>query len=124
MAPQYADPDARAHYPELDRCSIALFGLTADEAHDVERPSGWDGVERKSLREQVQAFEAVGWDITDQRRPLRTAAHFNVQLWLALRGVAGRLPPEPFGMPEEDDGSATWGSALQASATRFRRDRR
>ncbi len=27
-----------------------------------------------------------------KRRPLRMLHHFNVQLWLAIRGVAGSLP--------------------------------
>ncbi len=112
------------HYPELDQCSMSLFGVTADEADGASRPAGWDDVERKPLPVQVQLLEAAGWDVTDRRRPLRTLPHFNVQLWLALRGVAGRLPPAPFGDPEEDAGSAAWGTALQAGATRFKRDRR
>ncbi len=124
MTPRLADADARAHYPELDQCSTALFGLTADEAEAVVRPAGWDGAERKPLPVQVQLLEAAGWDVTDRRRPLRTLAHFNVQLWLALRGVAGRLPQGPADDSEEDAGAAAWGSALQAGAVRFKRDRR
>lgn len=121
MNPRYTEADARIHYPEIDRCSTALFGLTADAAAKVARPAGWDGVERKPIREQVEAFEAAGWDVTDKRRrPLRMLEHFNQQLWLAVRGVAGKLPFHP----EEDDEPTAWGSSLQAEASRFRRDRR
>ena len=93
MKPRYADDDARSEFPEIDACSKELFGLTADEADDVPRPDGWDRIERRPVREQVDAFEAEGWDVTDaKRRPLRMLHHFNVQLWLAIRGVAGSLP--------------------------------
>lgn len=119
MNPRYADADARDHFADIDECSRAVFGLTADEAEDAPRPDGWDRIERKPLREQVAAFEAEGWDVTDdKRRPLRMLEHFNVQLWLALRGVAGALPFQPEAAP--DPGS----SALAAEAKRFQRDRR
>ena len=119
MKPAFAEPEARGEFPELDACSMEIFGLTADQAEDVERPAGWDKIENRPVRDQVDAFEAAGWDVTDDRRkPLRTFAHFNQQLWLALRGVAGRLPFEP------DDKPDPWGSTLAAEATRFRRDRR
>ena len=91
MNPRYADDDARAHFPEIDECSRAIFGLTADEADAVDRPAGWDRIELKPMRDQVVAFEQAGWDVTDKRRPLRMLAHFNVQLWLALRGVLCRI---------------------------------
>ena len=52
----YADPDARSHHPELDACSINLFGLTADQADEMPRPTDWDGIERRTLREQVAAL--------------------------------------------------------------------
>jgi len=124
MNPRYADADAREAFPELDERSRAIFGLTADEADEVPRPAGWDGVDRRPLRDQVLAFEQEGWDVTDRRRPLRTLAHFNVQLWLALRGVAGQLPgvtPDP---DHDGDGSKGWAAAMQADAKRFKRDRR
>jgi len=102
MQPRYADDDARSQFPEIDACSQAVFGLTADEADDVPRPEGWDRIERKPLREQVDAFEAEGWDVTDaKRRPLRLLHHFNVQLWLAVRGVAGSLPFQAEKEPDE-----------------------
>jgi hypothetical protein len=107
----------RAEFPELDACSRAIFGLTADEAEAAPRPADWDDIEQRSVAEQVDAFEREGWDVTDnKRRPLRTFAHFNQQLWLALRGVAGRLPFQP-DTPEPDD----WGRSLAADAKRFRR---
>lgn len=116
MKRDYAEPEARAEHPELDACSRALFGLTAEEAEAVPRPAGWDGIERRPIPEQVAAFEAAGWDVTDKRRPLRTLGHFNQQLWLALRGVAGELPFQPHEEPPDP-----WGASLAADAKRFRK---
>ncbi len=119
MKPRYADDDARSEFPEIDECSTALFGLTADEADDVPRPEGWDRIERKPVREQVDAFEAEGWDVTDnKRRPLRMFGHFNVQLWLAVRGVAGTLPFHVEREPDELKAS------LAKEAAIFLRNRR
>ena len=119
MNSRYADDDARDHFPEIDDCSRAIFGLTADEADDTPRPEGWDRIERKPLRDQILAFEAEGWDVTDDKlRPLRTLEHFKVQLWLALRGVAGTLPVQ---IEAEDDHGA---ASLAAEVKRFQRDRR
>ena len=119
MNSRYADADARDQFPEIDDCSRAIFGLTADEADDVPRPEGWDRIERKPVREQIIAFEAEGWDVTDDKlRPLRMLEHFNVQLWLALRCVAGTLPTV---VEEEPDHGA---ANLAAEVKRFQRDRR
>ncbi|MDB5461259.1 MAG: hypothetical protein JWO72_3000 [Caulobacteraceae bacterium] len=119
MKPRMADIDARVEFPEIDDCAKALFGLTADEADDVARPAGWDRVELKSERDQVAAFEAEGWDVTDdKRRPLRLLGHFSAPLWLAVRGVAGGLPFIP--EPESD---TTLSSSLAAEAARFRRNK-
>jgi len=119
MNPRYSDADACANYPEIDETCRALFGLSADEADDVARPEGWDRIERRSPREQADAFEAEGWDVTDdKRRPLRMLAHFSAPLWLAVRGVAGILPFHA--EPVSDDGMAS----LAAEAKRFLRDRR
>ena len=57
MKREFAEPEARAEHPELDECSRALFGLTADEAEAVERPADWDWPERKAPAAQVFAFE-------------------------------------------------------------------
>ena len=98
-----------------------MLGLTAAAARKTARPAGWDGIERKPIREQVDKFEDEGWDVTDKRRrPLRMLEHFNVQRWLALRGGAGKLP---FQAVDEDEPTA-WASSLQPEASRFRRDRR
>jgi hypothetical protein len=119
MNSRYADADARGHFGEIDDCSRAIFSLTADEADDVPRPEGWDRIERKPVRDQIIAFEAEGWDVTDDKlRPLRMLEHFNVQLWLALRGVAGTLPMQ---VEEEPDHGA---ASLAAEVKRFQRDRR
>jgi len=119
MKPAYADEGARAEFPEIDAVSTDLFGLTADEAEAVDRPEGWDRIERRPAAEQVAAFEAEGWDVTDnRRRPLRMFAHFNEQLWLALRGVAGTLPFQP-DEPEPD--KDRWASSMAADAKRFTR---
>ena len=91
--------------------------MTADEAEAVARPAGWDGVEKLPDAEQADAFEAEGWDVRDnKRRVLRTFRHFNQQLWLAARGVAGELPFAP-----DDDKPGAWGSNLAAEATKFRK---
>lgn len=117
MKRDFAEPEARAEHPELDECSRALFGLTADEAEAVARPADWDGVERLPMAQQVFAFEDAGWDVTDdKRRPLRVLGHFNQQLWLAVRGVAGQLPFQP-----DDDKPEPWAKALASEAARFRR---
>lgn len=117
MKREFAEPEARAEFPELDEHSRALFGITADEAEAVPRPADWDGVERQPLAKQVFAFEDAGWDVTDdKRRPLRVLGHFNQQLWLAIRGVAGELPFNP--QAEEPE---AWVSSLAAEAARFRK---
>lgn len=117
MKPAYAEPEARAEFPEIDALSMELFGLTADQAEEAVRPDGWDGVERKPIAQQVLAFEDAGWDVTDnRRRPLRTLGHFNQQLWLAIRGVAGALPFQP-----DDDKPADWAKSMAAEAARFRK---
>jgi hypothetical protein len=117
MKPAYASVEGRTEFPELDACSLALFGLSADQAEDTPRPAGWDGIDRRPIREQVEAFEAAGWDVTDAKhRPLRVLGQFNMQLWLALRGVAGSLPFVP-----EDNKPEGWVSALERDAARFRR---
>jgi hypothetical protein len=113
----FAEPEARAEFPEIDACATALFGLTADEAEAVARPSGWDDIECKAPAVQVAAFEAAGWDVTDdKRRPLRVLGHLSAPLWLAVRGVAGTLPFQAeSGEPE------AWVAKLEAEAKRFRK---
>lgn len=117
MKREFAEPEARAEFPELDACSRALFGFTADEAEAVARPADWDGIDTQPLQKQVFAFEDAGWDVTDdKRRPLRILGHFNQQLWLALRGVAGELP-----FQAEVEAPERWASDLAAEAARFRK---
>ena len=120
MKPRYADLDGRTEFPEIDEVSTAIFGLTADEAGDVAVPEDWDRIERKPPRQQIDCFEAEGWDVTDdKRRPLRMFDHFNVQLWLAVRGVAGKLP-----FQAEADDAETLSASLAAEAALFRKNRR
>jgi hypothetical protein len=117
MKPAYREPEARAEYPEIDACSRAIFGLTADEVEATPRPADWDGIERRPIGEQAAAFEAAGWDVTDnKRKPLKMFEHFNRQLWLAVRGVAGELP-----FQAEDGKPEKWASKLEAEAARFRK---
>jgi hypothetical protein len=117
MKPAYAQPEGRAEYPEIDALSLELFGITADQAEETPRPADWDGIETKPVPQQVDAFEAAGWDVTDaKRRPLRMFSQFNQQLWLALRGVAGSLPFVP-----ENDKPEGWVTALEREAARFRK---
>ena len=114
--------EVRAPDPEIDACAEALFGLTPDEAEAVPRPDDWDGIEDRPIPRQVAAFEDAGWDVTDnKRRPLRVLAYLGAPLWLAVRGVAGRLPHHA--EPEADDNgrSDEWGSDLAAEAAKFRK---
>jgi len=121
MKPRMGDIDARPEFPEIDEVVRANFGLTADEADDVERPAGWDRIDRKSERDQAAAFEAEGWDVTDdKRRPLRTLVHFSGPMWLAVRGVAGVLPFVP---DEEGKAEKSMMSSLAAEAARFKKNR-
>ena len=114
----FAEPEARAEFPEIDACSTALFGLTPDEAEAAPRPKGWDDIECKAPAIQASAFEEEGWDVTDnKRRPLRMLGHFSGPLWLAVRGVAGTLPFQAENPEAEED----WGSKLEAEAKRFRK---
>jgi hypothetical protein len=118
MKPALAAPETRAEFPELDEISLKLFGLTADQAEDHPRPADWDRIEREPIPKQVEAFEAAGWDVTDdKRRPLRILPQFNQQLWLAIRGVAGELP---FQAPP-DEKAEPWAAKLEAEAKRFRK---
>ena len=122
MKPRMGDIDARPEFPEIDEVIAANFGLTADQADDVERPAGWDRIDLKSERDQAVAFEAEGWDVTDdKRRPLRTLIHFSSPMWLAVRGVAGSVPFIP---DEEGKEEKSMMSSLAADAARFRKDRR
>jgi len=119
MKREFAEPEARAENPELDECSLKIFGLTADQAEATPRPTGWDDIEAAPVQKQVDAFEDAGWDVTDdKRRPLRTLGHWNQQLWLAIRGVAGALPfqPDDDHRPDKD-----WGASLAADAKRFKK---
>jgi hypothetical protein len=114
---EFAEPEARAEFPEINACASALFGLTADEAEEVPRPADWDDIEVKAPAAQVLAFEAAGWDVTDdKRRPLRVLGHFSAPLWLAVRGVAGTVP-----FQAESDAPEAWASKLEAEAKRFRK---
>ena len=117
LKPAYAAPEHRADYSEIDACTKALFDLTADEAEAAARPADFDEIEPLEPRDQVAAFEAAGWDVTDdKRRPLRMLRQLGPALWLALHGVAGRLPHLP-----EDDSPDPWASKLAADAAKFRK---
>ncbi|WP_312781051.1 hypothetical protein [Brevundimonas sp.] len=118
MKPRYADPDARDEFPEIDALTSALFGLTGDEAEAVALPSDWDDIHRLSGADLAEAFEALGWDVTDKRRkPLRLLPHYALPLALAIRGLAGELPF----VAEPDHPTTGWGSSLAADAARFRK---
>lgn len=113
----FAEPEARAEFPEIDACASALFGLTNDQAEAVGRPADWDHIETRAAPAQVAAFEAAGWDVTDdKRRPLRVLGHFSGPLWLAVRGVAGTLP-----FQAESNEPERWVTSLAAEAARFRK---
>jgi hypothetical protein len=117
MKPAYAEPERRAEFPEIDACLKAIFDLTADEAESVQMPDELDPIAHLEPRDQVAAFEAAGWDVTDdKRRPLRMLHQFGLPLWLAVHGVAGTLPFAP-----DDDTPDPWASKLAADAARFRK---
>ncbi|MDB5432264.1 MAG: hypothetical protein JWP35_3380 [Caulobacter sp.] len=119
MKPRYADIYSRAEFPEIDETSTAVFGLTADEAEAIVLPADWDGIEQLEGRDAADAFEAEGWDVTDnKRRPLRMLPQFALQLALAMRGVAGELP---FQMEEKQEESTL---SLAKEAAKFKRDKR
>jgi hypothetical protein len=118
LKPAYAAPESRADYPEIDACSLAIFGLTPDQADATPLPTDLDPIEPLEPREQVAAFEAVGWDVTDnKRRPLRMLRQLGPPLWLALHGVAGSLPH----LPGDDDRPMDWASKLAFDAAKFRK---
>jgi len=118
MKPAYAAPENRADYPEIDACTKANLGLTAHEVEAATLPDDLDPIDHLEPRDQAAAFEAVGWDVTDdKRRPLRMLRQLGPALWLALHGVAGSLPHQP-----DDDGKPSdWASRLAADADKFRR---
>ncbi|MGQ3039130.1 MAG: hypothetical protein ACT6QQ_00565 [Brevundimonas sp.] len=118
MKPAHADPDRRDEFPEIDETARQAFGLSLDEAEAVALPSDWDDIHRLDPMDQVDAFEAEGWDVRDNRRkPLRMLTHWALPLALAMRGVAGELPFHA----EPDQKDTDWGSRLAAEATRFRK---
>lgn len=118
MRPAHADPDRRDEFPEIDETARQAFGLSLDEAEAVALPSDWDDIHRLDPMDQVDAFEAEGWDVRDNRRkPLRMLTHWALPLALAMRGVAGELPFHA----EPDQKDTDWGSSLAAEATRFRK---
>ena len=103
--------------PSSSRSFRDRFGLNADEAEAVTRPSDWDHPETKIPARQVILFEAEGWDVTDdKRRPLRVLGHFAEPLWLAVRGVAGSLP-----FQAESTEPEAWVAKLEAQARRFQK---
>lgn len=73
-----------------DRNKLGTYSSTASPARrclvvaarprtvdDVPRPKSGVRIERRPLRDQIEAFEAEGWYVTDaKRRPLRTPDHF------------------------------------------------
>lgn len=120
MKPSVADPDNRDDYPEIAEAAKACFGLTPDEAEAVALPADWDSIERLDGFDLIDAFEAEGWDVTDnKRKPLRMIRHWALPLALAMRGVAGELPFAP--EPGPDEPGDDWGSKMAAEAVRFRK---
>jgi hypothetical protein len=118
MKPAYAAPENRADYPEIDACTQASFGLTGADVEAASLPDEIDPIEHLEPRDQVAAFEAAGWDVTDdKRRPLRMLRQLGPALWLALHGVAGSLPYQP----DDDDRPTDWASKLAVDAAKFRR---
>lgn len=117
MKPRYASEEGPDEFPEIDETAKAAFGLTLDQARAVALPEDWDGADRLEGFDLIDAFEAEGWDVTDDRRkPLRMMPHFALPLLLVIRGVAGELPFQP-----DDDTPEPWGAGMAAEAARFRK---
>jgi len=117
LKPAAQEPENRGDFPEIDACCLSLFGMTGAEAAATPRPETWDDIEAAPISAQVAAFEREGWDVTDtKRRPLRMLRQLNQPLWLALRGVAGRLP-----FQADDDDLHPLASSLAREAARFKR---
>ena len=90
-------------------------GITAGRLHKTIDLAHQPEQMRQDLAE---AFEALGWDVTDKRRkPLRLLPHYALPLALAIRGVAGELPF----VAEPDHPTTDWGAGLAAEAARFRK---
>jgi hypothetical protein len=121
MKPRMADLGAEAEYPVIDEVCLKAFGLTVAAAEALDRPDGWDNIENKAIPVQISAFEAEGWDVTNNRRPLRMLSVIAPPLWLAVRGVAGELPFQAD--TTEEDAEAAAMEALANEAKAFRRDR-
>ncbi|WP_421730753.1 hypothetical protein [Brevundimonas sp.] len=118
MKPRFADPDMPEGRDEIDALSLAIFGLSLDDAEATPLPADWDKAHTWPAADQAEAFEAEGWDVTDKKRkPLRLLPILSLPLWLAVRGVAGTLPFHA----EPDVKETDWGSGLAAEAARFRK---
>lgn len=113
-----ADLDAREAFPEIDEACRAAFGISAEEAENLARPAGWDGIEDKPIPKQLAQFEAEGWDVTNKGKPLRMLDHLAAPLWLAARGVAGSLPFVADTKEEDDQDAQMARMAKEAAAFR------
>ena len=72
MKPRFADPDMPEGRDEIDALSLAIFGLSLDDAEATPLPADWDKAHTWPAADQAEAFEAEGWDGTDKKRkPLR-----------------------------------------------------
>ena len=121
MKPRMADLGAEAEYPIIDEVCLKAFGLTVAQADAIDRPAGWDNIENKAATVQDAAFEAEGWDATNNRRPLRMLSVIAPAAWLAVRGVAGQLPFQADTAEEDREAAAM--DALAKEAKAFQRDR-
>lgn len=118
LKPRMADLDAREAFPDIDEACRVAFGISAEEAEGLARPTGWDGIEEKPIPKQLAQFEAEGWDVTNKGKPLRMLDHLAAPLWLAVRGVAGSLPFKADTQEEDDQDAQLAKMAKEASAFR------
>jgi hypothetical protein len=114
-----AAESARSREDAFDEVSVALFGITADQAME-EWEWGEDDIlnPHTALSENDLAamFHRLGWDVTDEYgRPLLVMKHFDRQLALVL---AGEIELKSGREPE------AWGDELAAEAKVWKPGRR
>ncbi len=112
MKRDFAEPEARAEFPSWTSARSSSSRSPPTRRRTSRAPRAGTGRAPADPRPGGRASRRrAGTRPTDKRRPLRIFGHFNQQLWLAIRGVAGSLPfqaesdePEPLGREPGEPG--------------------